>query len=482
MSMKTTKTPRRDAALRDFIASRNTRNTKLRYESVLVRAFRFIGDKELHRITYTDLVTFLDSLSHLGPNSLHLYAVVLKIFFDWCLMLERLEKNPALRLRAPKVQRRPPTFLTAIEANRLLGCVNRDSLIGKRNYALLTLLLGTGLRLGELLAVRFADFIVGDHGDIYLNILRGKGNKARRVKVPGEVYAAVQDFAVALHPYRIENPHALALCLRLRGCKSWKPGKTGPICRLSFHQVGTIVKRTAERAGIRKRVTPHALRHTCFTLEMLEGAGLLEIKEQAGHEYLGTTQRYLHLLDSMKHNAVDKNPLFLGQHPQLAQERLKRLAVERLERLGASPKLIETVREELNLGPRSAPTCIDPDCWMPLREAVEALNHLSRTARVTRRAILDSTIKRLQRNGQMWVWRDHVLELVEDFLSLREAARVFGVNERTLRRWVSDGRLVRDRDAKAWGGKWVIRCSSLKALIKKHNVTDRSLVVEGAGS
>lgn len=471
--MKDFSTPQRDEALRDFIASRITRNTKRRYESVLVRAFRFIGGKELHRITYGDLVGFVDSLNHLGPNSLHLYVVVLKCFFTWCTTDERLEKNPALRLRTPKVSRRPPTFLTAEEANRLLECIDRNSLMGKRNYALLALLLGTGIRHGELLAVRFADFIIGDHGDVFLNILRGKGDKARQVKVPGEVYAAVQDYATALSPCRPESPRSLPLCLRLFGCTSQEGGPMR-VVRIGSKQLGHIVSRTAERAEIRKRVTPHTLRHTCFTLEMLEGAGLLEIKEQAGHEYLGTTQRYLHLLDSMKHNAADRNPLFLGGHPQLEQERLKRLAVERLERLGASPRLIETVREELNVGPKPTSARVDPDRWMLLREATEALSHLSRTARVTRQAILNSQIKRLSRNGQVWVWRDQVLELVEDFLALREAAEVFGVNERTLRRWVGSGRLARERDAKAWGGKWIVRCSILKELI----VPDRSRGVE----
>lgn len=479
--MNESKTPVRAAAVRDFIASRNARNTKLRYQSVLDMAFKFVGDKELHRITYSDLVAFTDSLSHLAPRSVYLYIVVLKIFFAWCTMMDRLEKNPALRLRTPKLSHRPPTFLTAEEANRMLECIDRDSIKGKRNYAMVALMLGTGIRIGELMAVRFSDFIVGEHGDVFLNILHGKGDKARRVKIPAEVYAAVQDFATALSPYRAQCMRAMPLCLQLRGIKSWEAGHPIPSIPLGTRMVGHVISGLAEKASIRKRVSPHTLRHTCFTLEMLEGAGLLQIKEQAGHEYLGTTQRYLHILDSMKHNAVDRNPLFLGQHPHLEQDRLKRLAVERLERLGASPKLIETVREELNLGPRPVATGrVDQDRWMPIGEAIDKLGHLSRTARVTRQAILESSIKRLHRNGQIWVWRDHVLELVEDFLSLREAAQVFGVNERTLRRWVASGRLARDREAKEWGGKWAIRSSSLKVLLAR-GANEESGTARGTG-
>ena len=460
--MKRAGTPKRDAALTEFIHTRNSILTKEKYGQVLRRAFEFVGDKELDRITLADMAAFKDSLSHLHPNTVHLYVVALKVFFDFCVERELVLRSPVKRLKAPRAQQRPPGFLTEEESVRLLESIDRESLYGKRNYAIISLLLSTGIRGGEALRVRFADFFVDDLKDIFLNIPRGKGDKARRVKVPGETYAAVQEFLVAVCRYQPLNVREFPLCLALRGHKSrWLPGDV-PGERMSARQLEEIVRRAGRKAGIEKRICPHMLRHTCFTLELMAGASLLQIKEQAGHAYLGTTQRYLHQLENMKHNAVDRNPLFMRALPQEDRDSLKRGIVSRLERLGVARKVVETVREELCLDSGTAPFRVDTERWMPMEETLKVLVHLNRSRRSLRKAVLESDLKVLERNGRVWVWRDQVMELVEDFVTMSEASRTFGIDKRTLRRWARKGVLQAPNDLKRWGGKSLVRFSRLK--------------------
>jgi len=463
---KTSKTPIRDQAVRDFIHSRNSASTKASYEAILIECWAYIGAKELSRITFSDLAAFKDSLTRLHPNTIHMYTVVLRCFFNFCVELDLIAKSPAAKLKSPKVQRRPPTFLTEDEATRLLISPDRNTLYGKRDYAVLALLLGTGVRLNEITQVRFADFFVDDHRDIFLNILRGKGDKPRRVKVPAEVFAAVQEFATAVCKYKPLEPRGMPLCLRLHGYLSWVEGDI-PIVRLSRRQVQSIVSEAAKRAGIQKNVSPHMLRHTCFTLEMINGASILEIQEQAGHGYLGTTQKYLHLVDSMKHNAVNRNPLFLRADPRTEKEVIKHGVVERLKRLGVSAQAIEVIREELHLGNLPRPQKVDPERWMPLNEAVAMLSHLGRSARTLMKAITDGDVKTLERGFEMWVWRAQVLELLEEFIQMREAAKLFEVNEKTIRRWIASGALVQGQEARRWGGKWIVRHTAVARLLGK---------------
>ncbi|MDD4664265.1 MAG: tyrosine-type recombinase/integrase, partial [Caldisericia bacterium] len=289
--MAESKTPLRDAAVRDFIASRHTQLTKETYKRVLGRFCRFLGDTELNRVSYTQLAAFKDSLGHLHGNTVHMHVTVVKSLFTYCVLLDLIEKNPAVRLQSPKVSRRPPVFLTESESMRLLAGVDRSTLFGKRNYAMIALMLSTGIRVGELVHVRLSDFMVDDAGDIFLNVLKGKGGKARRVKVPAETFAAVQEFATTVCRFQPMGPRSMPLCLVIQGHLQWSRGDV-PLVRMSTRQIQETVTKAAQRAGLQKQVSPHTLRHTCFTLEMMEGANLLEIKEQAGHDYLGTTQKY----------------------------------------------------------------------------------------------------------------------------------------------------------------------------------------------
>lgn len=192
--------------------------------------------------------------------------------------LERrgLVANAAIRaLRTPRQPKSLPKSLTVIEAADSLAEV--DGLawkpwMGKRDTALLTLLYGCGLRLGEALALTGADLADGD-----LLRVTGKGNKQRVVPMLPVVMEAIEAYRAAC-PFPITASQPL-----FRGARG------GP---LNPGVVQRQVRRLRAHLGLPDSATPHALRHS-FATHLLQGGGdLRAIQELLGHASLSTTQRY----------------------------------------------------------------------------------------------------------------------------------------------------------------------------------------------
>jgi integrase/recombinase XerC len=185
--------------------------------------------------------------------------------------------NPALKaLRTPRLPRRLPRPLSAGQAAELLEAapgVARQDWIARRDTALLLLLYGAGLRIGEALAL---DRAVLDR-DPELRALRvtGKGGKQRLVPLLPVIAAALRDYLDAC-PYR----HRDALFLGARGK------------RLQAPIVRRLMQDLRRRLGLPESATPHALRHSFATHLLAGGADLRTIQELLGHASLSTTQGY----------------------------------------------------------------------------------------------------------------------------------------------------------------------------------------------
>jgi integrase/recombinase XerC len=185
--------------------------------------------------------------------------------------------NPALKaLRTPRLPRRLPRPLSAGQAAELLEAapgVARQDWIARRDTALLLLLYGAGLRIGEALAL---DRAVLDR-DPELRALRvtGKGGKQRLVPLLPVIAAAFRDYLDAC-PYR----HRDALFLGARGK------------RLQAPIVRRVMQELRRGLGLPETATPHALRHSFATHLLADGADLRTIQELLGHASLSTTQGY----------------------------------------------------------------------------------------------------------------------------------------------------------------------------------------------
>ena len=170
-------------------------------------------------------------------------------------------------------------WLTAEEGKRLLAGVERRSLRGKRNYAMLAMLIGCGLRRGELLALRVESIQLREEHWVVADLL-GKAGHIRTVPVPAWVKNAIDEWKEASGI----TEGALFRAIHRTG-RVWGTGMTPKV-------LWEIVREAASRAGIEK-LAPHDLRRTCARLCRLAGGELDQIQFLLGHVSIQTTERYL---------------------------------------------------------------------------------------------------------------------------------------------------------------------------------------------
>jgi len=202
----------------------------------------------------------------LEPASIARRLSSVRAFYRFLLRKGLLEVSPAEELTLPKLPKKLPRFLVQDEAKALVEIQSGEGLaaISARDRAILELLYGTGIRVGELAGLKFED---AEMQEGWVRV-RGKGNKERVV------------------PFGGKAREALLAYIKERGTAP------GSLFSLTVRSVQRLVKRTALQAGIVKRTTPHTLRHSFATHLLEEGADLRGIQELLGHSSLSTTQKY----------------------------------------------------------------------------------------------------------------------------------------------------------------------------------------------
>ncbi len=230
--------------------------------------------------------------SERGPRSaasLHRMKAAVRAFFAWAAEAGEVNDNPARSIRMHRLPRKLPVFLTTAEKKRLLKELKgRTDFSTLRDRAMIEVLLGTGIRLGELTALDMDDI---DLDAKHLRV-RAKGN------VP-QVKFIKTDLRTLLRRYLAERrrhgrPEMEALFLSNRD---------GRLCQ---RQIANRLSHWLRRAGIEKELTPHGLRHTFAT--HLYGAtnDLLVVQRALGHRDVSTTQIYTHLVDGQLEEALER--------------------------------------------------------------------------------------------------------------------------------------------------------------------------------
>lgn len=230
--------------------------------------------------------------SERGPRSaasLHRMKAAVRAFFAWAVEAGVVEDNPARSIRMHRLPRKLPVFLTTAEKKRLLKELKgRTDFSALRDRAMIEVLLGTGIRLGELAALDMDDI---DLDAKHLRV-RAKGN------VP-QVKFIKTDLRTLLRRYLAERrrhgrPEMEALFLSNRN---------GRLCQ---RQIANRLAHWLRKAGIEKELTPHGLRHTFAT--HLYGAtnDLLVVQRALGHRDVSTTQIYTHLVDGQLEEALER--------------------------------------------------------------------------------------------------------------------------------------------------------------------------------
>jgi integrase/recombinase XerD len=200
--------------------------------------------------------------------------------FHRFLVAERLaDKDPTEDMDTPRAERKLPSFLTLDEVEQLLASPDERHPSGQRDKAMLELLYATGLRVSELCSLGINDVQLGA-GHL---TAKGKGSKERIVPVGRMAVEKVQAYLAGARQAMLGRRESRALFVTPRG---------GAFSRQGFWK---LIKRYALKAGIRKPISPHKLRHSFATHLVERGADLRAVQKMLGHADLATTQIYTHV-------------------------------------------------------------------------------------------------------------------------------------------------------------------------------------------
>lgn len=241
---------------------------------------RHLTTKDVRR---SDIVDFLASLydKQLDSRSVARHLVTLRNFFRFALLEGYIEEDPAATIESPRFRRTLPQFLSLDEVERVLCQPDTTTVTGLRDKAMIELMYSCGLRVSELCAVRVADLHMSEGS------LRcvGKGDKERIVPVGRRALEAVEAYYRDARPQMLRGGSSPHLFLNHRGRK---------LDRIAFWK---ILAHYGRRAGIRKHVKPHMLRHSFATHLLDRGADLRAVQMMLGHSDISTTQIYTHVVE-----------------------------------------------------------------------------------------------------------------------------------------------------------------------------------------
>jgi integrase/recombinase XerD len=239
-----------------------------------------LGTRDVRR---GDVVDFLGTLYRKGLDSRSVarHLVTIRHFFRFALMEGYVQEDPAATIESPRFRQSLPEFLSLEEVDRLLQQPDTKAIVGMRDRAMIELMYSCGLRVSELCGLRVADL------QAEAGCLRciGKGDKERLVPVGRQALEAVQRYQRASRPKLLREGTSPHLFLN-------KAGRT--VGRITFWKT---LGGYGRKAGLRKALTPHMLRHSFATHLLDRGADLRSVQMMLGHSDISTTQIYTHVVE-----------------------------------------------------------------------------------------------------------------------------------------------------------------------------------------
>ncbi len=249
--------------------------------SVYLDDLRARGISDVARVTQEDVSAHLTKLGRggLSKRSQARHLAALRGFHRFLVAEKLAEKDPTEDLDTPRSARKLPSFLNLEEVEQLLAAPDERNATGARDKAMLELLYATGLRVSELCGLGLNDIQLGAG---YL-VAKGKGAKERIVPIGRVANEKVTAYLAGPRRTLLGRRESRALFITPRG---------GPFTRQGFWK---LLKRYALKAGIRKPLSPHKLRHSFATHLVERGADLRAVQAMLGHADLSTTQIYTHV-------------------------------------------------------------------------------------------------------------------------------------------------------------------------------------------
>lgn len=271
-------------------------NTLESYRFDLVKYLRYLkvhGVSDLNSVTSENISRFIHTLNGLKATSKARYLSAIRVFHKYLLNEEYTDSNPAELIDSPKLGRRLPSTLTQQEMKKLLEQPYPKDYLGLRDKAILEFLYASGVRISEMINFTTKNFLP----QIGWARVIGKKNKERLVPIGNEGIKTIREYLKRSRTYLAKPDSEDIMFLNRRGK------------RLSRMGAWKIIKRYILLAGIRKKVTPHTIRHSFATHLIEGGADLRAVQEMLGHADISTTQVYTHIdRDFIKQEHRDHHP------------------------------------------------------------------------------------------------------------------------------------------------------------------------------
>ncbi len=261
-----------------------SKNTITSYKADLVSFLNYFESKGLNNIENINRDNIINYLLHLkdnglSGNSVSRALVAIKMFYKFLAEERLIKDNVAEILESPKLIRPLPNVLNLTEVEKLLAAPDIRNWIGVRDKAVLELIYATGMRVSEIVDLSTSTLNL----DIGFIKCRGKGDKERMVPIGSQARNSISRYLEKVRPSLLKQRSDSHLFLSRLGKR---------ISRQSFWK---MIKKYAEKARIKKRITPHTLRHSFATHLLERGADLRVVQELLGHSDIATTQIYTHI-------------------------------------------------------------------------------------------------------------------------------------------------------------------------------------------
>ncbi|MDR0833061.1 MAG: site-specific tyrosine recombinase XerD [Candidatus Symbiothrix sp.] len=267
------------------------------YMDDLSKLLTFLSDRQVapQEAKLKDLQAMTSALHDLGINPRSQARVLsgIRSFYKYLLLESYIDTDPTELLESPKIGLKLPVFLTLDEINDTIAAIDLSQAEGQRNKAMLETLYSCGLRVSELIGLRFSDCFF-DEG--FIKVV-GKGSKQRLIPISQTAVKEIKLYLMDRHSIQVKHGFEDILFLSRRGTA------------LSRIMIFHLVKVYTEAAGIHKNVSPHTFRHS-FATHLLEGgANLRAIQAMLGHEKITTTEIYTHLdRDFLRSEILEHHP------------------------------------------------------------------------------------------------------------------------------------------------------------------------------
>ena len=242
-----------------------------------------------------DLQTFAAGLHDIGigPRSQCRILSGVRSFYRYLVLDGYMEQDPTELLESPVLGEHLPEYLTPQEVDLLEDSIDLSMPEGHRNRAIIEVLFSCGLRVTELVTLKWSQLFVKEK---YLRIL-GKGSKERLVPISDRALHEIENYMPWRQSLKIKPGEEDYVFLNRRGA------------HLTRTMILIMLKRQAEEAGIKKTISPHTLRHSFATALLEGGADLRVIQALLGHESIGTTEIYTHIsVQTLRREVLEHHP------------------------------------------------------------------------------------------------------------------------------------------------------------------------------